>query len=76
MTATCSKTSNESRSRTCVLERDADTLELHGFSGNLIAVLAVPKTVLPVHTLEELAHQDNYRYGLIDNSALYSLFQV
>ena len=52
------------------------TLELHGFSGNLIAVLAVPKTVLPVHTLEELAHQDSYRYGLIDNSALYSLFQV
>ena len=46
------------------------------YTGNLIAVLAVPKSTLPVQTLAELAAQTQYKYGVMDGSALHTLFMV
>jgi hypothetical protein len=46
------------------------------YTGNLIAVLAVPKSSLPIETLEDLADQDFYKYGTIDGAALSSLMAV
>ncbi|ELU06509.1 hypothetical protein CAPTEDRAFT_107202, partial [Capitella teleta] len=40
------------------------------YTGNLIAVLAVPKSSLPIETLEDLANQEFYKYGTIDGAAL------
>ena len=46
------------------------------YTGNLIAALAVPRTVLPVQTLEDLAKQTTYTYGPVDGTAIYSLIKV
>ena len=39
-------------------------------------MLAVPKTFLPIESLEDLANQDYYKYGTIDGAALSSLMAV
>ena len=46
------------------------------YTGNLIAVLAVPKTILPVLTLEDLASQNKYSYGSMNGAAIYTLIEV
>ena len=46
------------------------------YTGNLIAALAVPRTVMPVQTLEDLARQTTYKYGPVDGTAIYSLIKA
>ena len=46
------------------------------YTGNLTAVLAVPNSPIPINTLEELAQQSKYKYGVIGSGALKGLFAV
>ncbi|KAI0233282.1 Glutamate receptor ionotropic, delta-2 [Lamellibrachia satsuma] len=43
------------------------------YTGNLIAVLAVPKTVYPVQSLRDLTQQSTYKYGTTAGAAIYTL---
>ncbi|XP_012940485.2 glutamate receptor [Aplysia californica] len=46
------------------------------YSGNLIAVLTVSKDKPPFDTLEEMANQDEYRFGTLGNSMWTTLFET
>ncbi|KAK2152669.1 hypothetical protein LSH36_322g05030 [Paralvinella palmiformis] len=46
------------------------------YTGNLIAVLAVPKLTLPVNTLQDLANQNFYKYGVVADTAIYSMIKL
>ena len=46
------------------------------YTGNLTAVLAVPKTVYPVQSLQELVEQSTYKYGTTSGTAIYTLIGV
>ncbi|GFS20371.1 glutamate receptor [Elysia marginata] len=46
------------------------------YSGNLIAVLTVPKDKPPFNTLKEMAAQNEYRFGTLKNSMWTELFKT
>jgi len=46
------------------------------YSGNLIAVLTVTKDKPPFDTLEEMAAQDEYKFGTLGNSMWTTLFET
>ena len=46
------------------------------FSGNLVAFLTVVKEVIPFSTLEELADQNQYKFGVLGGTAWVTTFQV
>lgn len=46
------------------------------YTGNLIAALAVPKTIYPVQSLNDLVEQSTYTYGCTAGAAIYTLIEV
>ena len=46
------------------------------YVANVVASLAVPRFVLPVESVEDLAAQSHYSYGTLKASALVSAFEV
>ena len=46
------------------------------YSGNLVAFLTVVKTPIPFDTLEELANQDQYKFGVLGGTAWVTSFEV
>ncbi|KAI0233279.1 Glutamate receptor ionotropic, kainate 2 [Lamellibrachia satsuma] len=45
------------------------------YTGNLIAALAVPKTIYPVQSLNDLVEQSTYTYGCTAGAAIYTLIE-
>ena len=46
------------------------------YTGNLVAFLAVVKEPPPFETLEELANQNQYKFGVLGNTILETVFKV
>ena len=46
------------------------------YTGNLVAFLTVVKEPLPIHSLEDLANQDQYKYGTLGGTHWVYLFEV